>query len=51
MATLALGDEEAALAEADVFEAEPEHLAAPEPTEQHRLDDGPVTPGAQGLEQ
>src|ERR1019366_1148877 len=51
MATLAVGDEDPALAEADVFESKPEGLVAPEPTEQHRFDDGAVTPGAQGLEQ
>ena len=48
---LALGDEQRALGDLDVTEAQAEHLAAPEPTEHHGEDHGPVPVGAQGADQ
>ncbi len=47
VATLAVGDEDALLAGVDVAEAEAEDLAASQPTQQHRLNHGPVTPHSQ----
>ena len=47
MATLALDDEDPALAEADVLQPESERLAPAEATEQHGFGDGPVTSGPQ----
>ena len=47
MAALAVGDEHPPLAETQVLEPQPEHLAAAQPTQQHRLHDRPVPLGAQ----
>ncbi len=47
MAALAVGDEHPPLTEAEVFEAQAEHLAATQPTQQHRLHDRPVPLGVQ----
>ena len=44
---LALGDEHALVAGAQVFQAQSEDLAAAQPAQQHRLDHGPVAPRAQ----
>ena len=51
MTTFALGDEDPALTEAQVFKTEPERLVAAEPPEQHGFDDGSVTVCAQRGEQ
>ena len=42
MAAPSFGDKDTALTEPDVFEAEPEHLGAAKPTQQHRFDDRSV---------
>ncbi len=47
MASLALGDKQPALANADVGQAQPEDLAAAQPAQQHRLDHRLVAVGAQ----
>ncbi len=51
VAALAVGDEHPPLTEAEVFEAQAEHLAATQPTQQHRLHDRPVPLGVQRVEQ
>ena len=49
MTALALGDEDPPLAETEVFEPQPQHLATPKAAEQHGLGHGPVPIGAQRL--
>ncbi len=50
-APLAVGDEHPPLTEADVFEAEAEHLAATQPAQHHGVDHGPVPLGAKRFHQ
>ena len=47
-AGLAFGDEHPPLGDPQVFQAQPEYLAAPQPAEHHRRDHGPVPVRAQG---
>ena len=47
MAALALGDEHPPLAQTQILEAQPEHLAAAQTAQHHRLHHGPVPLGAQ----
>ncbi len=44
---LSLGDEHALIPGAEVLQAQSDDLAATEPTQQHRLDHGPVAPRAE----
>ena len=45
MAALALSDEQPALARAHILKAQAQDLRAAQPSEQHRFDHGPITPG------
>ncbi len=47
MSALALSDQHPPLAEAQIGEPQPEHLAAPQPSEHHGLGHGPIPLGAQ----
>ena len=47
MSALAVGNEDPPLTETQILEPEPEHLAAPQTAQQHRLGHGPVPLGAQ----
>ena len=51
MTALALGDEHPPLTQAQVAKSEPEDLATPEASQDHRLDHGPVALGAQLAEE
>ena len=47
MSALAVCNEDPPLTETQILEPEPEHLAAPQTAQQHRLGHGPVPLGAQ----
>ena len=51
MPALAFGDEQTPLADPDIVKAQPEDLAAAQRTEQHSLHHGPVTGGAECIEE
>src|SRR5437870_5339265 len=51
MAALSLGDKQALLARRDVAQAQAEHLAAAQTTQQHRLSHGSIAMGTQSGEE